>query len=255
MSKMLREICPRYEGKTASWWKAGHTPLLDVLKYIGLPPSEVACARASGEWIPPEYRCSGGERLVFAAAGRIRTDTPQEWAPHCWSDPLTEKPRFICDVHLGKLTRNLRLLGYDVCYETHQKDQQIVHRAQKDARVILTRDRNLLMRTPIQWGHWLQETDPRKQVVEVLQRWGKREDAAAFSRCMECNEPLEMLPIDQVHQRVPEDVRERQHSVWHCPRCNRIYWQGSHYEAMSRSVRQWLDQAFGEQDETLSYAD
>ncbi|MGM0587381.1 MAG: Mut7-C RNAse domain-containing protein [Bacteroidota bacterium] len=239
----LHDRCPKYRGTTIQWWRAGKVPILDVLKYINLPPVEVGLVRANSEWIQPEYRCKGGEQLLFVGIGRLRVDFQQEVHPQCWQDPLQRKPNFIVDVHAHKLARHLRLLGYDALCKDW-KDKEIVQQANEQERIILTRDRNLLMRSNIRWGQWLPDEDPDQQVVAVLRRWGSREDIRAFSRCMECNALLINVMVDEVEQEIPEDVHERQMTVWRCPGCGRVYWQGTHYEVMTERIKHWLDQAF-----------
>jgi uncharacterized protein with PIN domain len=239
----LYDRCPKYRGTTIQWWRAGKVPVLDVLKYIKVPPVEIDLARANGAWIPPDYECVGGERLLFAGVNRLRVADTEMVHSECWQTPLSNAPKFVVDVHAHKLARHLRLLGYDAFCE-EWKDAQIVRTASEEQRIILTRDRNLLMRSSIRWGQWLQHEDPAVQVVEVLRRWGSRNDIQAFSRCMECNALLVNVMLDEVEQEIPRDVIKRQMTVWQCPQCKRVYWQGSHYEVMTERIKYWLDQAF-----------
>ncbi|HPC00814.1 MAG TPA: DUF5615 family PIN-like protein, partial [Syntrophales bacterium] len=53
-------------------------------------------------------------------------------------------PRFLCDVHLGRLARWLRLLGFDTLYRRDLEDGEIVRAARKEGRIVLTRDRGIL---------------------------------------------------------------------------------------------------------------
>jgi uncharacterized protein with PIN domain len=225
------------------WWRAGKVPLLDVLKYINLPVVEVAAARANGKWIAKDSYCTGGEGLAFVGVECLRRQSSQPDRGWSWQDCIDRKPTFICDIHARKLARHLRLLGYDTICEDW-KDSKIIRQAANDDRIILTRDRELLMRPGIRWGQWLEPEDPAEQLIAVLQRWGARSDITAFSRCMECNKRLVNRLVTEVDQELPKDVLERQYTVWTCPQCDRIYWQGSHYEHMSVRIRSWLDRAF-----------
>ena len=49
--------------------------------------------------------------------------------------------RFVADGHLGKLVRNLRLLGIDVRYNKNANDTQLLSTATTEDRALLTRDR------------------------------------------------------------------------------------------------------------------
>ncbi|MCG8568842.1 MAG: Mut7-C ubiquitin/RNAse domain-containing protein, partial [Spirochaetes bacterium] len=79
--------------------------------------------------------------------------------------------RFILDVHLGKLTKNLRLCGFDCYYENHLDDQIIVEIAVREQRIILTRDIGLLKRRAVERGYWLRSTNPIQQLKEVIKRF------------------------------------------------------------------------------------
>ena len=58
-------------------------------------------------------------------------------------EPLREI-RFIVDVHLGKLARYLRMLGFDTLYDLALGDEQIIEKSLHEERIILTRDLGIL---------------------------------------------------------------------------------------------------------------
>jgi uncharacterized protein len=55
-------------------------------------------------------------------------------------------PRFIADAMLEKLTKWLRILGYDVTYERKIEDAVLIRQALAENRLILTPDTHLLYR-------------------------------------------------------------------------------------------------------------
>ncbi|MBI3616683.1 MAG: hypothetical protein HY210_00435 [Candidatus Omnitrophica bacterium] len=86
------------------------------------------------------------------------------------------RPKFVLDVHLGKLARHLRLLGFDVIYEKTMEDAAIVRLGgterrslggterrslgRRTCRIILTRDIALLKNKIVRHGYFVRTTDP-----------------------------------------------------------------------------------------------
>ncbi len=80
--------------------------------------------------------------------------------------PLGE-PRFVLDVHLGRLARYLRLLGFDSVYSNDRSDDELLAVSRGQDRVLLTRDVGLLERAALVYGGFLHETDSRLQLREA----------------------------------------------------------------------------------------
>ncbi|RMH32586.1 MAG: hypothetical protein D6690_13470 [Nitrospirae bacterium] len=162
----------------------------------------------------------------------------------------TESPRmpspqsllFFADVMLGKLARWLRLLGYDTAYERDIDDRAIVERIVREGRWLLTRDRYLLRRNILAGRATLIVHD---SVGDQLQQLGQELgislviDQATESRCMKCNAPLEPLAHRQAASRVPPHVAREQTEFVICPRCERIFWPGSHWTHLQRRLHDW----------------
>ncbi len=107
-----------------------------------------------------------------------------------------------------------------------------------ERRVLLTRDRGLLMRNQVDRGHFVRATDPREQLVEVLQRFDLAGSMHPFSRCVRCNSRLEPTDRASLERRLTPGA-ERHAELLGCPGCNRIYWKGSHYDRMCRFL-EWV---------------
>jgi len=152
------------------------------------------------------------------------------------ASPLREKPlrdiKFINDVHLGKLTKYLRLCGFDTAYRNSYIDKEIVSIAIEEKRVILTRDLQLLKNKSITHGYFLRSQFHKEQLLEVLGRFDLKDQITLFKRCMECNELLKLVDKSEISHRLqPKTILYYKHfSV--CPGCDRIYWEGTHTERM-----------------------
>jgi uncharacterized protein len=148
------------------------------------------------------------------------------------------KPRFILDNHLGKLATFLRILGIDTLYQNDFEDDEIVRSINNDERILLTRDRRLLMRREIRWGYCIRQDNPKNQLIETIARFNLQDKIKPLSRCLKCNH--ELAPIDKmsiIHRLKP--LTKLYFEEFHlCPGCDQIYWKGSHHEHMLSFIQQ-----------------
>lgn len=148
-------------------------------------------------------------------------------------------PRFLLDCHLGRLTAHLRMLGFDCLYQNNYDDSLMTKIATEEKRILLTRDRRLLMRKVIMHGYCLRSLDPLEQLTEVLQRFELTARAQPFHRCLRCNQPLEPVAKDAIIDRL-EPLTKLYFDEFHiCPACGQIYWKGSHYDRMQKLIEQF----------------
>jgi uncharacterized protein with PIN domain len=138
--------------------------------------------------------------------------------------------KFLADNMLGRLATWLRLLGYDTAYLPEADDPELARIARAEDRVLLTRDVELTRRRGVR--HILIESE---KVDEQLQQVFHKLDLTArhaFSRCAECNLPLDPVIKEAVHGQVPRYVFQTQDHFLRCPRCQRVYWRGTHWARM-----------------------
>ncbi len=151
---------------------------------------------------------------------------------------MTPHVKFIADVMVGKLARWLRTLGFDTSYSNRYVDDEIVRIAEGEDRVILTRDTGLAARRNrarcilIESGAYAEQL---RQVLRVLAIDPKLLEA--FSRCIECNVPLSDVEKESVAGDVPPYVYRTQERFARCSSCGRVYWRGTHVEAMIARLR------------------
>jgi uncharacterized protein len=108
----------------------------DLIEALGVPHPEVALVVVDDEPVGFDHLLTGGEHVaVFPPFHGIDLDGVTTVAP----PPI--EPRFVLDVHLGTLTRRLRLLGFDCWYRTDADDDELAAVAVEDDRILLTRDR------------------------------------------------------------------------------------------------------------------
>jgi uncharacterized protein with PIN domain len=149
--------------------------------------------------------------------------------------------KFLADRTVGKLTKKLRLLGWDVVYWRGGKLTEAAETARAEERVLLTRSRRIRGEEGGLRVLVIEANDPKEQTREVLAKLGlKPAPETFFSRCLLCNEELRSVAKEEVQGRVPDFIYRQYDSFCTCPRCHRIYWPGSHLERMRKGFAQTL---------------
>ncbi len=149
-------------------------------------------------------------------------------------------PKFIVDHNVGKLAKWLRMLGYDTLFFNGDNDSQMVSAALSEGRIILTRDTQIIKRRVVTSGKLkallLRSDNPGEQIKQVVETLNLGGHARPFTLCLECNKPLEERSKEEVKDRVPPYVFKTQEHYVECPSCHRIYWKGTHWQAMIKKV-------------------
>ena len=204
----------------------------DMIESLGVPHTEVDLILANGEPVDFTYRVHKGDRIsVYPEFHSI------EISPHVrlLPQPLPEM-RFVADMHLGRLAAYLRMLGFDTLYRNDYADEDLARLSVNEDRILLTRDRGLLMRTVVTRGSYLRATEPARQLAELIQRLDLARAITPFRRCMHCNAVLRPVPKEAISARLLPQTRQHFNEFCNCPQCGRIYWKGSHYRRMRRLI-------------------
>lgn len=137
---------------------------------------------------------------------------------------------------LGKLATWLRLLGFDTLYLPDADDPELAEIARAENRVLLTRDVQLTRRRGLQFV--LVESDHVGEQVRQVFRVLHLTAHEAFSRCAECNVPIEEASVDTVRGDVPPYVLQTHTRFRRCPQCKRVYWRGTHWVQMLAQIEE-----------------
>ena len=149
--------------------------------------------------------------------------------------------RFVADRMLGKLAKWLRVLGYDVVYLKRAGEEEILKRLQ-EGRTLLTRNRRARLWQGKGEIFMVVDNDPRMQLREVVKGLRLQEfDDAIFSRCLNCNHPLEAVKREEVREEVPDYVYQKEKEFHRCAECGKVYWHGSHALRMRQQLREILE--------------
>jgi uncharacterized protein with PIN domain len=195
----------------------------DAIESLGIPHPEVDLILVNGTPESFDHQlCDGDDVAVYPPFRSIDLGA----TPRVGSE-LPSPIRFVVDAHLGVLASRLRLCGFDTTLL--EDDGEVAMASVAEHRIALTRDVGVLKRRIVRHGYWVRETDPERQVPEVMNRFDLVERMQPFTRCLRCNTPIEDIEASTIAERLPERTRASHQRFWHCPGCDRVYWQGSHY--------------------------
>ena len=203
-----------------------------LVESLGVPHTEVARIVVNGAPVDFRYKVQDGDRID------VHSFSPEDIraSGNPGHDPLRPEARFVLDNHLGKLAAYLRILGFDALYRNDYQDDELVQVALDEDRILLTRDRRLLMRRALTHGYCVRSLDPKLQVGEVVRRFGLLEHIRPFRRCLRCNHPLQPIPKEEIMHCLEPLTRAFYDDFHICPSCDQVFWKGSHYERMLKLV-------------------
>jgi uncharacterized protein len=224
----LNDFLPHRQKNQPITYAFNNSPAIkDSIEAIGVPHTEVALIVANSLQVDFIYKLQNGDVVeVHPYSGNLA---------HTNSLP---SPRFILDVHLGKLTKALRLLGFDCFYKNDYNDRTIVAKAISESRIVLTRDIGLLKHKELQWGYWLRSQHVEPQTKEVLKRFNLSTLIKPFTICLQCNSKIIAVDKYNIIDNLPPKTIEYFQEFYQCSHCNKVYWKGSHYTNMMKFVKQ-----------------
>ncbi len=145
--------------------------------------------------------------------------------------------KFLADRMLGKLAKELRMLGYDTLYYRGENTYPLIKWAREEDRMILTRNTKLLPRRPEDRILRIMEDNPLLQLKELIKKGlVSLKEENFFVRCLLCNHLLDEMPREEAEGNVPDFIFHQQKEYSRCPQCLKIYWKGSHRDHMKRKV-------------------
>ncbi len=199
-----------------------------MIEALGVPHTEVELVLVNGESVGFDRLLNNGDRVAVYPKFEALDITPLL--------RVRDRPlriiRFVADAHLGGLARMLRMAGFDTLYDNKFQDDEIADIASREGRIVLTRDRDLLMRRLITHGCYVRALKATQQFREIVDRLELARSVHPFTLCLHCNAPLRAIDKALVQDRLPPRVRELHQRFNTCDVCRRVYWEGSHWRRM-----------------------
>ena len=214
----------------------GSPNVKDQIEACGVPHTEVDLILANGEPVGFDHRVVNGDVIsVYPRFESLDISTLSRVRP----EPLPET-LFVVDVNLGKLTKYLRLLGFDALADGNLEDAELAATSVEQGRILLTRDRPLLKRAIVTHGYLVRSTEPDRQTVEVLRRFDLAGSVNPFSRCMECNGLVRSVEKRDIDHLLEPLTRKHFNDFTQCGGCGRVFWRGSHFHRLRIVVDETL---------------
>jgi uncharacterized protein len=194
-----------------------------LIEAAGVPHTEVGLIQANKQPVDWNYQVQQDDQIEITPADASR-------------DAIPGRHRFVADNHLGRLSAYLRMLGFDVIYRNNFDDEVLAQISSQEERILLTRDRRLLMRSIVRYGYCLRSLESRQQLQEVIRRYALSNTLTPFRRCLRCNILLDPVSKEAILDQLEPLTRLYYDEFHQCPICGQIYWKGSHYEHMQEII-------------------
>ena len=204
----------------------------DAIEALGVPHPEVDLILVNGESVGFEYLLQENDFVeAYSQQASQTVDAVSKVRPK----PL-EQYAFVLDVHLGKLARYLRFLGFDTLYRNDYDDEELAQISSEQQRVLLTQDLGLLKRSIVTYGYRVRSPNPKIQVKEVLKRFDLYSKIVPFYRCSRCNGLLSPVEKAAIQHQIPYFTALYYQKFFQCQSCQQVYWRGAHYQKMQQLI-------------------
>jgi len=222
---------------THEWdWKAS---IKDMIESLGVPHPEIDLLIVNDISVDLDYIMQDGDDVHVYPMPYYETH------PHPNKTRITPvyegRPRFILDTHLGRLASYLRMMGFDTLYRNDYPDDELAEVSNEEQRILLTRDIGLLKRSLVVHGYYVRNTNPRKRLHEIAQRYDLIEQIEPFQFCMRCNGHLKSVNKTDILDQLPDRTASHYDDFHQCDSCEQIYWKGSHYVKMEKLLSEVIN--------------
>ncbi len=236
----LNDFLPLKHKKRTFLYKFKDNPSVkDTIEAIGIPHTEVELILVNGKSVDFDYHLQNADFVsVYPVFESLDISPLIKLHPQ----PL-RNTQFILDTQLGKLAKKLRMLGFDTLYKNnYYKDKQIIKISIEEHRIILTRDKSLLKNKTVTHGYWIRNTDPDKQLQEIIRRFDLKDQIKPFTRCIECNGIMKLVDKKEIIDQLLPKTKKYYNEFYRCSKCNKIFWKGSHFQRMKKNIDILIEQ-------------
>lgn len=209
----------------------------DLIESIGVPHTEIDVIVVNKVSVDFDYLVNSGDEIeVYPVHSNcLNQNHAEESLLHCVPDDPDEY-RFILDVHLGRLASYLRMLGFDVLYRNNCDDEELADISAREARILLTCDRLLLMRKIVIYGYFVRSRKIDEQLSEVVKRYRLQRKLRPFTRCMSCNGIIHPVDKTAIEHLLEPGTGKYYDQFYQCANCQKVYWRGNHFDRMQSII-------------------
>ncbi len=143
---------------------------------------------------------------------------------------VERKYTFIVDSMHGKLTRKLRIFGFDTLYYNYINDDELLNIISSTNRILLTGDKELYRKAQRYNNRCIllneNDEDNLVKIGKILKIVFSFDPE--HSRCPLCNDILIRYKRSDIIDKVPKKVYDLNDEFLYCRACEKVYWRGSH---------------------------
>lgn len=206
----------------------------DSIEAIGVPHTEVEAISINEKYVDFNEKLANEDYVkVYSYNSSI------DFSKIIKLRPDLNEYKFIVDANIGKVARNLRMLGFDTYYDFDLPDKEIVNLAEREKRIILSRDWGLLKRKNAIFGYYPRSTNTDEQLDEIIKRYNLFDKFNPLTLCLECNGQILQTNKLEVKNEIDSGVYDFYDEFYKCQNCNKIFWKGSHYDKMKLAIEKW----------------
>ena len=141
---------------------------------------------------------------------------------------------------MGGLAQYLLHAGHDCLYSDCFDDEQLLGILTEENRILLSRDRELVRNAPENRAVYVDSTDPVEQFQSIVDQFDlKITEDTIFTRCPMCNTRTIPVSSSEVAENIPDQTRDWIEEYFRCPECGKVYWKGTHYQAIQKKFTRW----------------
>lgn len=231
-------LLPKRRNTLVSFNFENRVSVKDSIESLGVPHTEVEAVVVNGKAMDFGYLLENDDQLTVYGF----FDTLPSIPLVALRPPLPAERRFVLDTHLGQLADYLRMFGFDTLYRNDYADDELARISSQEGRILLTRDKGLLKRGIVVHGYFVRETNPQRQMVEIVRRFDLADYIEPLRRCIRCNGVLQSVSKAEIAARLEPQTSQFYDEFSVCTSCDQIYWKGTHYQGMRQFITDVLGQ-------------
>ena len=235
----LNDFLPKYRRKTNFEAKfKGKRSIKDMIEALGVPHTEIDLILVNGKSVDFNYILQNKDRVSVYPVFESLNITDVTLLRKI---PLRQN-KFIADINLGNIVKYMRLLGFDLYYDSLLSTRKIIDISKRENRVILTKNRKLLKFKDVTHGIFIRPGTTTEQIRRIIDYLDITDNIKPFSRCLRCNTLLKSVLKENILDKIPPKTKEFCDEYVQCRSCDKIFWKGTHFINMKKIVSQILFQ-------------
>lgn len=203
-----------------------------MIEALGVPHPEIDLILVNGKSVDFACILQDGDRVsVYPVFESLNIENVSRLR----KIPL-RRTKFIADINLADIVKYMRALGFDVCFASSLSARKIVEVSKRENRIILTKSRKLLKFKEVTHAILIRPETTEQQIKRIIDFLDIKDNIKPFSRCLRCNSLVKSVSKETMADRIPLKTKEFCDQYTYCKSCDKIYWNGTHFINMNKTI-------------------